>query len=619
MRNATALRSGTGGGYDDRLHLVRLMISLPLIIVLVYFSFLLAVGVVFGRMVKDGDDFFRAGAQGTWWLVGTSMFMAGISAYTFTGNAAGIYRSGWSPLAIYAANVAGLLICGLFLASWYRQMRVVTIAEALRLRFGKVTEQVFAILIVVNTIIWSGVVLYGLSIFGQFLFPDISPQLIIVGVGVVVLIYCTVGGSWAVMANDFVQGLIMISMTLLLAILCVVHAGGWEGFGQALAAKPDVARDFQLVTPLAEGESFWGAQYGLTWIFIAFITQFVNQMGLFNGVRYFSAKDGREACRASLLAAGLMLVGSLLWFVPPMYARLFLEPVVMAMHADPAKAPEYSYATASLHLLPQGLFSIMIVAMFAAAISSMDTGLNRNSALIVRNILPALLGVVKLPALPERHQVVAGRIATLGCGAVIILLALGYASLSGVSLFDFMLQIVAFFFMPQMVPMLLFLFLRKTAPWAAVSSILAGFVPSLANFFLEFGWSYQVQAVWVITSAMAGYLVAIPFWSRSPAEYRERVARFYDCMRRPVDFTREVGAGSDALQMRLIGRFGCVLAVAFLLLLFLPNPPEGRWSIMGISLFVFGISALLIWRATREARRHAAPVLPSSPPEPAES
>jgi Na+/proline symporter len=210
--------------------------------------------------------------------------------------------------------------------------------------------------------------------------------------------------------------------------------------------------------------------------------------------------------------------------------------------------------------------------------------------------------VLQLPELPAAKQVLAGRIATLCCGAVIILLALGYASLSGVSLFDLMLKIVAFFFMPQMVPLLLFLFLRKTAPWAAVSSIIFGFMPSLANFIFQFGWSYQVQGFSVLASATLGYILAIPFWRGSAPDYRQRVTDFYARMHQPVDFASEVGAGSDVQQMRLIGRFGTVLAAALLLLLLLPNSLGGRLSISGVSLFVFAISGLLLWRAARRAR-----------------
>jgi Na+/proline symporter len=176
-------------------------------------------------------------------------------------------------LAIYLANITGFVVGGLGLAALYRQMRVVTVAEVLRLRFGKITEQIIASLVVLNNIIWSGVVLYGLSVFSRMIFPGVDPLIITVVVGLVVLVYCMVGGTWAVMANDFVQGLIMISMTILLTVICFVKAGGICGFFEAISSNPVTAREFQFVTPSEPG-TFWTARYGLTWILAAFLAQF---------------------------------------------------------------------------------------------------------------------------------------------------------------------------------------------------------------------------------------------------------------------------------------------------------------------------------------------------------
>ncbi len=570
--------------------------SLDLGILLVYFAFLLGVGFVFSRMVKDGEDYFKSGGEGTWWLVGVSMFMAGISAYTFVGNAAGIFKSGWSPLAIYGANIAGFALGGFVLAAWYRQMRVVTVAEVLHARFGKATEQVVAILVVVNSLIWCGVVLYGLSVFGGLLFPDADPTLLIVGVGLIVQVYCTIGGSWAVMANDFIQGLILVSMTVLLTVLCLVETGGVGGFFDAIAADAEASRDFQLITPVADGadDTFWNQKYGLSWCIAAFLTQLLAQAGLFQGVRYFSAKDGRAAAQSSWLGGVLMLVGCVVFFVPAMYARLYLSTDVSAMTDDPAKAPEYAYAVASRVLLPNGMFSIMIVAMFAAAVSSMDTGLNRNAALIVRDILPALLRTLGLRPIPPERQVLAGRIATLGCGVFIIALALGYANLEGASLFDIMLTLISMFLAPQAIPLLLFLFLRRTAPWAALSSIAGGFAPSVVV--LVTGWdpSYQVQTLVILAGAVAGYLVAIPFYAGSSDAYKRRVAAFYETMETPVDFATEVGAGSDRSQLLIIGRFGTALGLLLLGLLLLPNDASGRVCIAAVVGFVLLVS-LTLW------------------------
>ncbi|MDT8405593.1 hypothetical protein, partial [Sulfuriflexus sp.] len=78
------------------------------------------------------SDFVRGGAQGTWWLVGTSMLMSGISAFTFTGNGSAAFDAGPTFLVIYVANCSAYLIGWLFLGAWFRQTRAYTAADVLR-------------------------------------------------------------------------------------------------------------------------------------------------------------------------------------------------------------------------------------------------------------------------------------------------------------------------------------------------------------------------------------------------------------------------------------------------------------------------------------------------------
>lgn len=566
---------------------------LDIFIVCAYLCFLVIVGYAFSRFSKSSSDYFRAGGRGTWYLVGASMFMSGISTYTFVGNAAGIFKSGWSPLAIYLANIAGFLVGTFFMAAWYRQMRVITFAEAIRERFGTTTEQFVSVLLIVNGLTWTGAVLYGLSVFSSFLFPTVPSWMLICGVGTVVIIYCTVGGNWAVMANDFVQGLIMVAIVILVTTLCFVHAGGIADFYAAIANSAEAASDLRFVTPLKEGASWISAPYGTSWLITAFLVQFLNMISIFAGVRYFSAKDGREAARASTLAAVLMTIGLLVFFVPPIFARLFLYDEVMAMHADPARAPEFAYAVTAMKLLPAGGFSLLIVAMFAAAISSLDTGMNRNAAVIVRNVIPFVMRVLGRKQLNDDQEVVAGKIFTVVLGLMIMATALLYANMEGVTLFDLILTLGSILMLPLMVPLVLVLWLRRVPPWSALASIGGGFVPSLIDYLANTGWSYQERSFWVVLTGAAVYLFSMLFYRKTPGEYKERAEEFYRRMTTKVDFAKEVGHANDGIQLIQIGRFGTVLGSFLLLLQFLKNPLSGHLSLLAVALFVGGIGAAM--------------------------
>lgn len=571
--------------------------SLDLVIVGVYMCVLVLIGLAFGRLVQSGSDYFKAGARGSWWMVGSSMFMSGISAYTFVGNAAGIYNSGWSPMAIYLANVLSFILGMVCLAAWYRQMRVVTYAEVINQRFGKVAEQIVAHLLVFNGFMWAGVGLYTLAVFITPLVPGVPVQGLILGVGLIVVVYCTVGGNWAVMANDFVQGLVLIAVTIIVTVLCFIHSGGIGQFFTAVA-ESSAAADLKFITAPPEGQTAWTAKYGLFWIFITFTLQFFNQSSLFQGVRYFSAKDGREAAKASLFAGILMILGLLVFFVPPIYARIFLESEVLAMHEIPTKAVEYSYSVTSYHLLPKGTFSIMIVAIFAAAISSLDTGLNRNAALIIRDLLPGHRKLLRLKPLNPDREVILGKITTVLGGCVVMGVALIYAAISTASIFDIMLTVVAQLISPQIIPLMLFLFVRKVPKWSILSSLVGGYLPSLIMWIItatsEVTFTYQEKGLYVLLGGVLGFMVSRLFWGRVSSEHKAEIQAFYDNMKKPVDFEKEVGAGNDSFQLIMIGRFALLLGVLFLLLLIPVKTAEGRIVILSISGFVGGIGLLML-------------------------
>lgn len=576
---------------------------IEIITIAVYLLFLVAVGVIFSSQNKSSDEYFKSGSKATWWLVGVNMFMAAISAYTFTGNAVGIYEAGWNPMAIYGANVLSYLICWAGLAALYRQLRAVTVSEVVFMRFGRRTEQLVAYVFVVNNLIWSGLVLYGLSIFALRLFPDIPPFWVISSVGIIVAFYCTIGGNWGIMANSFVQGLIMIAMTTLLAVLCFIKVGGIREFFDLIQSNPEVAKQFKLISPQNNTDGFWMVKYGITWFIFTGAAQLVGQTGLFQSVRYFSAKDGREAGRASLLAALLMVAGAFCWFIPPMTSRLLYSAQVFASHPNPLKAPEFSYVIAGENLLPSGMIGLMVVAMFCASVSSMDVGLNRNAAMLVRDIFPVFRRWFKRAEWSDARQIAAGKAATFILGLLVTVLALFYSQMKGLSIFDFLLNVIAFLMLPMLIPMLLCLFIKHTAPWAVYASMIAGFVPYLADKVMHLGMSYQLKGTFVCLFSILAYLVSMFFYKNSPEDYKTRCEEFYKKMHTPVDFEKEVGQCSANYQLKVIGGLSIVTGGLILLLLLVPNTLFGRLCILSVSGFILLTGLLMLCAGLKQSRR----------------
>ena len=130
------------------------------ITLIIYMILLLTLGAYFARFNRNLSDFIRGGAQGTWWIVGMSMFISGISAFTYTGAASAAFQAGPSLFAMYFANVASFVVSGLFLAKWFRQTRALTVADIIRERFGVAMEQFNAYAGVVMNPISGGIQMY---------------------------------------------------------------------------------------------------------------------------------------------------------------------------------------------------------------------------------------------------------------------------------------------------------------------------------------------------------------------------------------------------------------------------------------------------------------------------
>src|SRR5882724_3242504 len=200
------------------------------IIIAFYLVFMLAIGVVFRRMSKNTSDYFRAGGAMPWWITGTSAWIFSFSAWTFTGAAGKVYETGTLVLPVFYASAIALCFAVTFTCLRFRRMRVITWMEAVRLRYGSFNEQFYTWIKLPLLLLFSGVGLNAIGVFMSAVFKiEMSYMLIILGI--VVTLVAFAGGSWAVLASDFVQAFLIITITICTAIMTLAHEkiGGLGG------------------------------------------------------------------------------------------------------------------------------------------------------------------------------------------------------------------------------------------------------------------------------------------------------------------------------------------------------------------------------------------------------
>lgn len=559
-----------------------------------YFIFMLVLGGLAGRMINNTSDYFRGGGQMMWWLVGSSAFMTQFSAWTFTGAASKAYDEGWPIFTIFFANALGFFLNYLYFAPRARQMRVITAIEAVRQRFSKSNEQVFTWLQIPLGTLYAGIWLNGLCVFLAAAFGlPLEPTILMTGVVIVAMTF--VGGSWAAVASDFMQVLILMPITVVAAWLALREVGGVGEFINGLPqGHLDVGAMFE-------------SPFMLLWVVAIIIKQWISTNNLLDASRYLCVKDGGHARKAAMLAAVLFLLGPVIWFITPMAAAI-VHPDLGAMYPNLSNPSEAAFVAICVTTMPAGMIGLLVSGIFAATMSSMDSGLNRNAGIFVKNFYQS----VWRPQASDRELVLTGRLTTAVLGAMVIAAALNFSRMKDVGLFDLMLQFGTLVAVPYTIPLVLCVLVKKSPPWAGWSTVLVGFAVSLAvTRWFGPGWLEQTfglepltgaeRSYWTVTAGLfanvtvgfAWFFFTTRFWSRESAETKARIAEFNTRMRTPVDFAAEEGEGSDFRQGKLLGGL-CLAYGAFILLLALiPNPVAGRMGFIFCALVVGGIGVAL--------------------------
>jgi solute:Na+ symporter, SSS family len=417
-----------------------------------------------------------------------------------------------------------------------------------------------------------------------------------------------IGGSWAVLASDFIQVLVLIPVCVAATVLSLMRVGGIEGFITALPAHHlNVERVFS--------QEFLGM-----WCVAMILKQINTANNLLEGNRYLCAKDSRHARWAALLGAGLFLIGIVIWFVPPMAARIVF-PDIKALFPHLQNPAEASFIAMSREVLPVGMLGLLVSGIFAATMSSMDAGLNKNAGIFIKNVYQPYFS----RGGTDGHLLRVGKFTTLAMGTVVILVALQMSQLKGLGLFLLMQRVSILVATPIIVPLVLGMFVRRTPPWAGWTTVLVGFLSSLAigdrlspEWAVEvFGgsgpvlgatreyWTQGIQFFANLVIGTAWFFGTKLFWGTAADYQRERIDIFFARLKRPVDFAKEEGAhaANDGRQATVIGWLCAAYGIFVVGLAAIPNPLTGRLAFVGCGGVMLAVGVLLVWRGRASRSR----------------
>ncbi|MEX2566612.1 MAG: sodium:solute symporter family protein [Cyclobacteriaceae bacterium] len=429
--------------------------TIDLIVIGVFFILMLLIGVWSYFRNKSAEDYFVAGGKLPWWLSGISHHVSGYSGAVFVAYAGLAYTHGFSVYIWWALTIGitVMLSAKIFPVFWVRlrkRFRIQSPLEFLITRYNLPTQQLMA---------WSGVTLKLFDIGAKWaaiaillnVFTGVSLSVGIWISGGISLIYITFGGLWAVIITDLAQFIVQILAGMVMFVVVLQRLGGFDAI-------------FTMWDQLPEGNSQafndpYTVGFALVFLFINFLSYNGGQWNL--ATRYISSPSEQQASKAAWLSGALYLVWPLILFFP-----MWAAPIILPNMEDPTQ----SYGILTMELLPVGLIGLVIASLFANTMSMTSSDINTISAVITRDILPALSKKFR----DKNTSLVMARVTTFLFTLGTIIIALQFERFGGV--LGLIISWFGALVGPIAVPMLFGLipWFKSCGPKAAIGSIIVG-------------------------------------------------------------------------------------------------------------------------------------------------
>ena len=431
----------------------------------IYFLVLVGIAVwVIRKKQNNTEDYFLAGRNVGWFVVGASIFASNIGSEHVVGLA-GTGASNKLPLLIYEIQAWVVLILGWVFLPFYARSGVFTMPEFLEKRFDARSRWVLSIFSIIAyvltkisvTIYAGGIVVSALL--GIDFWTGAIATVVLTG------IYTVLGGMRAVVYTETLQAVLLIIGAAVLTFIGLDRVGGWSSMAETVtpeylnmwrsASDPDFPWPSLLITSTIVGIWYWCTD------------QYIVQRAL-------TAQNIKEGRRGTIFGALLKLL--------PVF--LFLIPGIIALTLKIRGELEWSSADEAFpvlmsNLLPSGLRGLVAAGLMAALMSSLASVFNSCSTLFTVDIYKKLK-----PNAPEKKLVRTGQIATVLVVIIGIIWIPIMANISGV-LYEYLQSVQSYIAPPITAVFLLGIFHKRINATGAFATLIVGIVLAFVRIGLE--------------------------------------------------------------------------------------------------------------------------------------
>lgn len=406
--------------------------TIDILVLLLYVAAVIAFGCWFVRKSGTTKEFMAAGGSLPGWAVGLSIFGTFLSSNTFLGVPGKAYGDNFNGFVFSLSLPFAALIAARYFVPFYRHGANISAYHHLEERFGAWARTYAAICYLLTQIARMGAILYGVALGLQAL-TGWDVVTIILITGVLVTLYTLLGGIEAVIWTDVAQSIVLMGGAVLIFAMLLFGGSGSEG-------------PTEIMQLAATNEKFslgsWAPEFqsSTVWVMLLYgLFINLNNFGVDQSFvqRYHTADSDAGARRALWFGALLYIPIALLFFSIGAAAHSWYQmhpeelaevrQQVAVEKAQPGEDVQLVAAGLSdkdigdkvlphfiANQLPAGLAGLLIAAIFAAAMSSVDTSLNSSATIVLKDVYERYVD----PQVSERRAMLVLRISTVVAGVI---------------------------------------------------------------------------------------------------------------------------------------------------------------------------------------------------------
>jgi SSS family solute:Na+ symporter len=465
---------------------------------------MLAVGFYYSRRSATSDDYLLGGRTMRPWAIGLSLFATLLSTVSYLAVPSEMIHRGPMILFGIASYPLIILIVGWVIIPRIMRFRVTTAYELLEHRLGVAARTLGAIIFVGMRLLWMAVIIYATSdkvlVPLAGLDPSATPWVCAI-MGVVTLVYTSLGGLRAVVWTDVLQTFILFFGAILSLIVISAKMGGvgawwptsWAPHWETFRFLPDGSPQLSFL------------DMNLSVLIWYVCTSGSDQMAI---QRYLATRDAPAARRAyiiNMIADVVVFVFSAtLGFALLGYFQAF--PEMLASGQDLKTNADKLFPQFIVSGLPTGITGLVVAGLLAAAMSSLSSGMSAVTSVVTTDFIDRS----RQTKLSEDQHLRLAKYISLGVGVVTVLLSFMYVSKVHGHLLEVANKVVNLLTAPLFVLFLMAMFVPwATGPGSIIGAAAASIAAALVAYWDQLTGRPGFGFTWIMpVSLIVGFVVA---------------------------------------------------------------------------------------------------------------